>query len=219
MGTLTTQSSSIMKGLLVFAAVAAVSIADEAAPVAFPYHGFGFPYAGFGYGGFGYGLGLHHAVAPLPAPEPITYTPQLIKHVAKEVEIPVKTLQYAVAESACKNVFGFPVPCLQDGEARKKRAADEEAAAPAVLPFPYAGFGYGGLLGYGGFHGYPYAYPQVKIGEPEVTEVEVPHYVYKPVVEKVALPPLCHNGLESLSPVPCKNFLSLPLPSSCGTLM
>merc|ERR1711936_1356285 len=133
MGTLTTQSSSIMKGLLVFAAVAAVSIADEAAPVAFPYHGFGFPYAGFGYG-----LGLHHAVAPLPAPEPITYTPQLIKHVAKEVEIPVKTLQYAGAESACKNVFGFPVPCLQDGEARKKGSADEEAAAPAVLPFPYA---------------------------------------------------------------------------------
>jgi hypothetical protein len=38
------------------------------------------------------------------------------KLVPKEVEVPVKTLEYAVKETGCKNVFGFNVPCLTEGE-------------------------------------------------------------------------------------------------------
>merc|ERR1712042_248448 len=105
----------------------------------------------------------------------------------------------------CHNVAGVPVPC-----ARKRRDADEEeAAAPAATtPLVYAGhpfgLGYAGYpyagLGYAGL-GYPYAAPALKINEPEVTEVEYPVHVLKPVVKKVDLAPLCHNGLGF--PVPC----------------
>merc|ERR1712059_79621 len=120
--------------------------------------------------------------------------------------------QYAVKETGCVNNFGFHVPCHIEGEARRKRSADDEAAAaPAVLPLNYGfGFPYSGYHGlpYAGYHGLPYAfggyhypYTQVKIAEPEVTEVEVPHYVYKPEVETVELAPLCHNYLGF--PVPC----------------
>merc|ERR1739842_244523 len=84
--------------------------------------------------------------------------------------------------------------------------ADEEAK-PAVLPFGYgyAGLGYAGLgyhgLGYAGL-GYPAAVgPAITYAEPKVTDVEVPPYVYKPVVEKVNLAPACHNGAGF--PVPC----------------
>merc|ERR1711970_1535179 len=191
MGALATQSSTKMKFLLVLA-ISAVSLADDAPAATLP----------LAYGGFGYGFGGYHGY-PYALGSPITYTPQLTKLVPKEVEIPVKTIQYGIKETGCNNVFGFPVPCLQDGEARRKRSADEEAAAaPAVLPYfggLYGGFGYGGL-GYAGL-GYGYGYPAVKVAEPEVTEVEVPHYVYKPVVEKVDLAPLCHNGLGFA--VPC----------------
>ena len=149
----------------------------------------GYPYAGLGY--------------PYAVGAPLTYTPHVVKPVVKEIEVPVKTITYGIKETGCKNVFGFPVPCLAEGEARRKRAADEEAApaAPAVLPFPYAGFGYAGLAGYP-YAGFPYAgLPAVKVAEPTVTEVEVPHYVYKPVEEKIELAPLCHNGAGFA--VPC----------------
>merc|ERR1711970_1707403 len=128
-------------------------------------------------------------------------------------EVPVKTITYGIKETGCKNSFGFSVPCLAEGEARRKRAADEEAAeaAPAAAVLPYAGlplaYGYGlGAYGYGlGAYGYglPYTYaaPTVTVGEPKVTEVEVPQYVYKAVNEKVELAPLCHNGLGFA--VPC----------------
>merc|ERR1719431_839649 len=145
-------------------------------------------------GGVGYPYALGSA---------LTYTPHVIKPVVKEIEVPVKTITYGIKETGCKNVFGFPVPCLAEGEAHRKRAADEEAApaAPAVLPFPYAGFGYAGLAGYP-YAGFPYAgLPAVKVAEPTVTEVEVPHYVYKPVEEKIELAPLCHNGAGFA--VPC----------------
>merc|ERR1712183_1133004 len=197
---------------------------------------------------FGYPYG--YAANPLT----YSYTPQVIKPVAKEIEVPVTTIEYGVAETGCKNVFGFPVPCLAEGEARKKRDADaeadaavlyagyagyyghglgyagyyghpyslgfgchnvagvpvpcarkrrdadeEEAAAPAATtPLAYAGYPFG--LGYAGL-GYPYAAPALKINEPEVTEVEYPVHVLKPVVKKVDLAPLCHNGLGF--PVPC----------------
>jgi len=142
----------------------------------------------------------------LGAPLTYTYTPQVTKLVPKEVEVPVKTLEYAVKETGCKNVFGFNVPCLTEGQARRRRSPDEETpaaapAAPAVAPV-VAGlpFSYGALP----FAAYPYAaypYAQVKVAEPQVTEVEVPYYAYKQVVEKVELQPLCHNGLGFA--VPC----------------
>merc|ERR1712198_372302 len=112
-----------------------------------------------------------------------TYTPQVTKLVPKEVEAPVTHLTYGVRDTGCKNSFGAAVPCLTEGEARRKRlaedAAEETEAAPAaaVVPLAYAGFGYG-LAGYP-YYAHPYT--QVKVAEPEVTEVEVPHYVYKPV--------------------------------------
>merc|ERR1712013_212946 len=68
----------------------------------------------------------------------LTYTPHVIKPVVKEIEIPVKTVTYGIKETGCKNSFGFSVPCLQEGEARRKRAADEEAA-PAAPVLSYAG--------------------------------------------------------------------------------
>eukprot|EP00091_Calanus_sinicus_P010027 TRINITY_DN232_c2_g1_i12.p1 TRINITY_DN232_c2_g1~~TRINITY_DN232_c2_g1_i12.p1 ORF type:complete len:198 (-),score=89.12 TRINITY_DN232_c2_g1_i12:63-602(-) len=156
-----------------------------------------------GYGGVG--LGYPYAVGSA-----LTYTPHVIKPVVKEIEVPVKTISYGIKETGCKNFFGFSVPCLAEGEARRKRSADEaveEKAAPVLtyaagVPFGY-GYGLGlGAYGYAGL-GLPHAYaaPAVTVAEPTVTEVEVPQYVYKAVNEKVELAPLCHNGLGFA--VPC----------------
>merc|ERR1712080_246908 len=136
---------------------------------------------GLGYGGLGY---------------PYTYGANIVKPVAKEIEVPVETIKFEAAETGCKNSFGNPVPCLQEGEARRKREADDEAepeAAPAatVLPLGYAGLGYAGLgyagLGYGGLGyaglgyglGYGLPYPTA-LPAPTVTEVEVPQYKLVP---------------------------------------
>merc|ERR1712129_265851 len=143
-------------------------------------------------GGVGYPYGLGSA---------LTYTPHVIKHVIKEIEVPVKTITYGIKETGCKNVFGFSVPCLAEGEARRKRSADEAAAEEAAPVLTYAAgvpFGYGYGLGLGA---YGYAAPAVTVAEPTVTEVEVPQYVYKAVNEKIELAPLCHNGLGFA--VPC----------------
>merc|ERR1719266_2577158 len=175
-----------MIALLVFAALSAVYADDApAATAVLPY-------------GLGYGLGAYPY--GLASPLTYTYTPQVTKFVPKEVPVEVKHIQYGIAETGCHNHIGFSVPCLQEGEARKKRSADEEAAAAPVV-LPYGGFGYAGF-GYPYTYGaYPYAHPAVKVAEPVVTEVEVPHVVYKPVVEKVDLAPACHNGAGW--PVPC----------------
>merc|ERR1711992_467677 len=111
---------------------------------------------------------------------PLTYTPQVVKPVIKEVEVPVEYNTYAVKETGCANVFGLAVPCLTEGEARRKRSADEAEAAPAPV------LAYSGLpLAYAG---YPYAhYPAVTVAEPKVTEVEIPQIVYKPVEKKIEL--------------------------------
>merc|ERR1712045_129402 len=132
---------------------------------------------------------------------PLTYTPHVIKPVVKEIEVPVKHITYGIKETGCTNVFGFAVPCLAEGEARRKRPADEEAApAPAAPVLAYSGL----PLGYAGYpytH-YPYAgYPAVTVAEPKVTEVEIPQIVYKPVEKKIELAPLCHNGAGFA--VPC----------------
>merc|ERR1712033_70590 len=129
-----------MNGLLVLSTLAAAS-----AQVVLPYGGLA--YGGLGYHGLGY-AGYPYAVA---------------KPVVNEVEVPVPVVQYAAIDTGCKNSFGHAVPCLQEGEARRKRSADEEeaAAAPVASVLPYGfGLGYHGLgyagLGYHGL-GYPYA--------------------------------------------------------------
>merc|ERR1712020_548506 len=126
---------------------------------------------------------------------PLTYTPHVVKPVIKEVEVPVEHITYAVKETGCTNVFGFAVPCLTEGEARRKRSADEEAQEVAAPVLAYSGL----PLAYAG---YPYAhYPAVTVAEPKVTEVEIPQIVYKPVEKKIELAPLCHNGFGYA--VPC----------------
>merc|ERR1711931_105515 len=168
----TAQSSPKMNGLLVLSTLAAAS-----AQVVLPYGGL----AGYPYGGLGY----PYAVA---------------KPVVNEVEVPVPVVQYAAIDTGCKNSFGHAVPCFQEGEARRKRSADEEAAeaAPAVATvLPYGlGLGYHGL-GYAGLH-YPYA-----VAAPAPVEVEVPvtQYKYVPEVKTVELPPACQNAFGFA--VPC----------------
>merc|ERR1712200_347748 len=105
-----------------------------------------------------YGLPLTYS-----SPLTYTYTPQVTKLVAKNIEVPVEVAKFSVKETGCVNSFGLNVPCAQEGEARRKRSADEEEAeaAPAALTYglpyaaglPYAGIGYAGL-GYAGL-GYP----------------------------------------------------------------
>merc|ERR1712058_164567 len=208
MGTLA-QSSPTMQGLLVLASLTVISAQI------LPYGGLGYPYAysglGLGYGG----LGL-----------PYTYGSNIVKPVAKEIEVPVTTIKLEAAETGCANSFGNPVPCLQEGEARKKREADDEAeaeAAPAatVLPLGYASLGYAGLgyaglgyaglgyaglgyngLGYAGLAGLPYstALPAA-LPAPTVTEVEVPQYKLVPQEKVVEVAPACQNAWGF--PVPC----------------
>merc|ERR1712177_111321 len=166
----TAQSSPKMNGLLVLSTLAAAS-----AQVVLPYGGLaGYPY---GYAGYPY------AVA---------------KPVVNEVEVPVPVVQYAAIDTGCKNSFGHAVPCFQEGEARRKRSADEEAAeaAPAVATVLPYGLGYAGL-GYAGLH-YPYA-----VAAPAPVEVEVPvtQYKYVPEVKTVELPPACQNAFGFA--VPC----------------
>merc|ERR1712098_284207 len=194
MGTLA-QSSPTMQGLLVLASLTVISAQI------LPYGGLGYPYAysglGLGYGG----LGL-----------PYTYGSNIVKPVAKEIEVPVTTIKLEAAETGCANSFGNPVPCLQEGEARKKREADDEAeaeAAPAatVLPLGYASLGYAGLgyaglgyagLGYAGLAGLPYT---TALPATTVTEVEVPQYKLVPQEKVVEVAPACQNAWGF--PVPC----------------
>merc|ERR1712215_655594 len=56
-----------------------------------------------------------------------TYTPQVTKLVPKEVEVPVTHLTYGIKDTGCKNSFGAAVPCLAEGEARRKRQAEDAA--------------------------------------------------------------------------------------------
>merc|ERR1711881_785038 len=174
MGTLA-QSSPTMQGLLVLASLTVISAQI------LPYGGLGYPYGysglGLGYGG----LGL-----------PYTYGANIVKPVAKEIEVPVTTIKLEAAETGCANSFGNPVPCLQEGEARKKREADDEAeaeAAPAATVLP---------LGYASLAGLPYT---TALPAPTVTEVEVPQYKLVPQEKVVEVAPACQNAWGF--PVPC----------------
>ena len=82
------------------------------------------------YLGYPYAVGSPYA---LGAPLTYTYTPHVVKPVVKEVEVEVPHITYAVKETGCVNSFGLAVPCLQEGEARRKRAADEEAAPGEII--------------------------------------------------------------------------------------
>merc|ERR1719443_1344874 len=114
----------------------------------------------------------------LGSPLTYTYTPHVVKPVVKEVPVEVPYVTYVAKETGCVNSFGTAVPCLQEGEARRKRAADDEEDAAAPAPAV-----------------------TVKAAEPVVTEVEVPQLVYKPVEQKIELAPACQNAFGI--PVPC----------------
>merc|ERR1712029_170324 len=150
MGTVA-QSSSNMQGLLVLASLAVASA--QVLPLG--YHGLGLGYAGI--------------VHP--------YAAHVVKPVVKEVEVPVTTLKFEVAETGCKNSFGNPVPCKREAEdavevgaeAAPAEAAPAAAVLPLGLPFGYAGVGYHGI-----------GLPALTYAAPTVTEVEVPQYKFVP---------------------------------------
>merc|ERR1712111_190524 len=135
-----TQSSNLnqtkMKSLLVCLSVVAVAFADEEQPAVLP--AFGYPYAAYPY------AHAYHAAPAITLPSPVQY-----QYVPKEVEIEVKTFQPELIDTGCKNSFGTPVPCFQEGEARKRRDAEEAAATPAAtIPLAYAAhpsYAYAGL--------------------------------------------------------------------------
>merc|ERR1712114_157983 len=161
MGTVA-QSSSNMQGLLVLASLAVASA--QVLPLG--YHGLGLGYAGI--------------VHP--------YAAHVVKPVVKEVEVPVTTIKFEVAETGCKNSFGNPVPCKREAEDAVEVGA--EAAPPAAaavlplgLPFGYAGVGYHGI-----------GYPALTYAAPTVTEVEVPQYKFAPKEKVVELQPACQNA-------------------------
>merc|ERR1712114_30892 len=161
MGTVA-QSSSNMQGLLVLASLAVASA--QVLPLG--YHGLGLGYAGI--------------VHP--------YAAHVVKPVVKEVEVPVTTLKFEVAETGCKNSFGNPVPCkreaAEDAVEVGAEAAPAEAApaAAAVLPLGLP-FGYHGI-----------GYPALTYAAPTVTEVEVPQYKFVPKEKVVELQPACQNA-------------------------
>merc|ERR1711942_498861 len=162
MGTVA-QSSSNMQGLLVLASLAVASA--QVLPLG--YHGLGLGYAGI--------------VHP--------YAAHVVKPVAKEVEVPVETIKFEVAETGCKNSFGNPVPCKREAQEDAVEVG-AEAAAPAAaavlplgLPFGYAGVGYHGI-----------GLPAVTYAAPTVTEVEVPQYKFVPKEKVVELQPACQNA-------------------------
>merc|ERR1712058_191770 len=152
MGTVA-QSSSNMQGLLVLASLAVATA--QVLPLG--YHGLGLGYAGI--------------VHP--------YAAHVVKPVVKEVEVPVTTLKFEVAETGCKNSFGNPVPCKREAQEDPAEAAAPAAAVlPLGLPFGYAGVGYHGI-----------GLPAVTYAAPTVTEVEVPQYKFVPKEKVVELQP------------------------------
>ena len=82
------------------------------------------------YLGYPYAVGSPYA---LGSPLTYTYTPHVVKPVVKEVPVEVPYVTYVAKETGCVNSFGTAVPCLQEGEARRKRAADEEEAAAGEI--------------------------------------------------------------------------------------
>merc|ERR1712193_522174 len=103
--------------------------------------------------------------------------------------IEIKKFVPEVVATGCVNSFGTAVPCFIDGEARKRRSADEAPAATVAVAHPYA------------YAGYAHPYVAHKVLEPKVVEIEVPTPVYKEVDVKVPVGPAWQNHLGF--PVPC----------------
>ena len=122
------------------------------------------------------------------------------KYVPEEYDVPVHVIKYVAPETNCFNVNGVAVPCHIEGEARRKRSPEEEAAAaPAVAPLVYGGYPFYGHAGFPYAH---YAHPLVKYAEPTIKEIPVPTPVVKEIVKEVPLAPLCQNHLGLA--VPCR---------------
>merc|ERR1712099_148836 len=104
-----------------------------------------------------------------------------------------------LVQTGCVNSFGTPVPC------RAKRSADEAAAEETPVkveaPYYYAPTIYGAPAVAPLTYTHHVAAPVAHTVEPKVHEIEVPTPVYKNVVEKVPLQPLCQNHLGLA--VPC----------------
>merc|ERR1711942_604898 len=148
------------------------------------------PYSGLGYAGYPYGytgLGLGYTGLGLG------YTGYPYGYSGLGLGYGGLGFPYTLGA----NILKPAVEKVEEGEARKKRDADDEEAAPAPitlplgLPFGYSGLGYPGLgysgLGYAGLAGLPYT-------APTVTEVEVPQYKYVPQVKTVPVLPACQNA-------------------------
>merc|ERR1711879_1094645 len=90
---------------------------------------------------------------------------------------------------------------MGDGEARKRRSADEAPAATVALahPYAYAGYAHPGYAYPGYAHaGYAYPYVAPKVLEPKTVEIEVPTPVLKEVEVKVPVSQLAKIILASL---------------------
>merc|ERR1712025_824044 len=166
-----------MKSLLVCMSIVAVAFAEEEAPKPLLLPALGYPYGGYPYA-------YAHPTVQVAAPEITLPAPVQYKYVPKEVEIEVKSFQPELVQTGCINNFGNAVPCAIAGEARRKRSAEETPAA--TVPFVAAPY---------------YAAPKVTIPEPIVKEIPVQTPVYKQVVEKVLIQPICQNGAGFA--VPC----------------
>jgi hypothetical protein len=127
---------------------------------------------------------------------------------AEEKAVEVKA---EVEKTGCMNNNGEYVACAQ----KTKREAEPQIIASG-LPLAYSGIhglntlplAYGGLntLGWNGLNTLPLTYNtlpavSVKTVEPKIQEIEVQTPVFKNVVEKVAVAPLCQNQWGLM--VPC----------------
>jgi len=166
-----------MKALIVLSALVAIALADSEANAdpqlltygAYPYaYGLGYPYAyGLGYPYVAYTSDCKNTYGfPVPCAQEGEARKKREADSDAQVVLPYGYGAYPYAYGAfpyayglgypyvtytsdCKNTYGFPVPCAQEGEARKKREADPAYFATGYgYGFPY--YGLGGYYGYGG---------------------------------------------------------------------
>ena len=76
--------------------------------------------------------GLHY---PYAAPIAYNYQPVVYQHVPKEYEVEVKSFQYELVDTGCKNAFGYSVPCAAVTPVEKAAPVEvTPAVAEAVAP-------------------------------------------------------------------------------------
>merc|ERR1711997_36756 len=148
------QYNSNMKAFIAIIATLLAAVRAEAEAEADPAVLYANAYHPYGHYGYGYGLGAYAGYAGY-------YGGYGLGHYAGYYGLPAAYGTYGngIKSAPCVNAWNAPVPC-----ARKKRDADADAEAdadPALLyaGFPYAGYGLGGVYGYGAHaYGIPYAY-------------------------------------------------------------